>query len=73
MPYWLWGPLDEAKSLGDRIPDWASPQWPTLCFAEAVLKRDGKDAMSVARPSLEVATNLPRQTEWIKNGIAPTS
>ena len=26
------GALDEAKSLGDRIPDWASARWPTLAL-----------------------------------------
>ena len=39
-------------------------------FAEAVLKRDGKDAMTVARQSLEIATNLAAVNELIKSGIA---
>ena len=66
------GALDEAKSLGDRIPDWRRAVAHAR-FAEAVLKRDGKDAMSVARPSLEVATNLaaPNRVdqEWHRTDI----
>ena len=51
------GALDESKSLGDRIPDWRRAVAHAR-FAEAVLKRDGKSAMAVAKPSLEIATNL---------------
>ena len=66
------GALDEAKSLGDRIPDWRRAVAHAR-FAEAVLKRNGKDAMSVARPSLEIATNLaaPNRVdqEWHRTDI----
>ena len=66
------GALDEAKSLGDRIPDWRRAVAHAR-FAEAVLKRNGKDALSVARPSLEIATNLaaPNRVdqEWHRTDI----
>ncbi len=66
------GALDEAKSLGDRIPDWRRAVAHAR-FAEAVLKRDGKGAMPVARPSLEIATNLAAPSrvdqEWHRTDI----
>ena len=66
------GACAEAKSLGDRIPDWRRAVAHAR-FAEAVLMRDGKGAMSVARPSLEIATNLAApdrvDQEWHRTDI----